>query len=134
MDSERAVRDDVGWNLGVIGPDNLDKYRIGRNRAAHIRNVELHFGDDNADMVYFRPSTNEWFILRSNYVTFHSFVYGAKGDVASPGDYDGDGNIDATVFRPSTNRWCSFQSSTSATVITPFGAACDQAVPNAYVR
>jgi hypothetical protein len=81
----------------------------------------------------FRPSTGEWFVLRSEDFSFYAFPFGTTGDLPAPGDYDGDGTTDAAVFRPSSGTWF-MQGSTSGTVITPFGQSGDRAVPNAYVR
>ncbi len=53
----------------------------------------------------FRPSTGEWFILRSEDATYYSYPFGTTGDIPAPGDYDGDGRFDATVFRPSDSTW-----------------------------
>ena len=90
-------------------------------------------GDGKADVAFYRPSTGEWFILRSEDSSFYLFPFGAAGDVPSPGDYDGDGKTDAAIFRPSTNTWY-INKSTGGTQITPFGTAGDISVPNAFVR
>jgi hypothetical protein len=48
------------------------------------------------------------------------------------GDYDGDGRFDTAVFRPSSSTWY-IQRSTAGSLITPFGAAGDQPLPNVFV-
>ncbi|HEX6124354.1 MAG TPA: hypothetical protein VFZ23_03200, partial [Pyrinomonadaceae bacterium] len=80
-----------------------------------------------------RPSTGEWFILRSEDTTFYSAPFGTNGDIPAPGDYDGDGRFDVTVFRPSAATWFS-QRTTAGTLIVQFGVVGDMPIPNAYVR
>jgi hypothetical protein len=89
-------------------------------------------GDGKADVAFFRPSTGEWFILRSEDFSFFSFPFGTVGDIPAPGDYDGDGRHDATVFRPSNATWFS-QRTTAGTLIQQFGATGDRPIPNAFV-
>jgi len=81
----------------------------------------------------FRPSTGQWFVLRSEDFSFYSFPFGTNGDIPVPGDYDGDGRNDAAVFRPSTSTWFA-QRSTAGTLIQQFGITGDIPLPSAYVR
>ena len=90
-------------------------------------------GDGKADIAFWRPSNGNWFILRSEDLSFFAFPFGATGDVPVPGDYDGDGKFDAGVFRPSTFNWF-VQRSTAGTLIQQFGIAGDRPTPNAFVR
>lgn len=59
-------------------------------------------GDGRADRAFWRPSTGEWFVFRSEYQSYFSFPFGQAGDVPVPGDYDGDGKIDPAIFRGGT--------------------------------
>ncbi len=90
-------------------------------------------GDGRADVAFFRPTTGEWFILRSEDFSFYSFPFGQTGDTPTPGDYDGDGKVDPAVFRNSNTTWYLLQSTSGFTAVG-FGAAGDQPVPNAFVR
>lgn len=90
-------------------------------------------GDGKADVAFWRPSSGEWFILRSENSSFYSFPFGTVTDIPVPGDYDGDGKQDAGVFRPSNSTWY-VNRSTAGTLIQQFGQNGDVPVPNAYVR
>ena len=65
----------------------------------------LTYGPGKADSAFWRPSTGEWFILRSEDSSYYSVPFGANGDLPVPGDYDGDGRFDTAVFRPSGSTW-----------------------------
>ncbi len=90
-------------------------------------------GDGKADIAFWRPATGQWYILRSEDLSFFAFPFGSNGDIPVPGDYDGDGKTDAAVFRPSSSTWFA-QGSTSGTIIQQFGAAGDVPVPSEFVR
>jgi hypothetical protein len=88
-------------------------------------------GDGKDDIAFWRPSTGQWYILRSENFSYYSFPFGISTDIPAPGDYDGDGKLDPTVFRSGT--WFT-ERSTGGTLIRPFGTSGDRPIPNAFVR
>ena len=85
-----------------------------------------------ADAAFWRASTGEWFVLRSEDFSYYAVPFGVGTDIPAPGDYDGDGKFDTTVFRPSNATW--FIDRTSAgTLIVQFGLTGDRPVANAFV-
>jgi len=90
-------------------------------------------GDGKADIAFWLPASGQWFILRSEDLTYYAFPFGGSGDSPVPGDYDGDGKADAAVFRPSSSTWYANKSG-GGTLIQQFGIAGDLPVPNAFVR
>ena len=90
-------------------------------------------GDGKTDVAFWRPSTGEWFILRSEDVSFYSFPFGANGDIPAPGDYDGDGKL----MRPFSDRQARrgiFKDLPADLRQSDFGTNGDVPIPNAFVR
>ncbi|HKX83914.1 MAG TPA: VCBS repeat-containing protein [Pyrinomonadaceae bacterium] len=90
-------------------------------------------GDGRTDAAVWRPSTGQWFILRSEDFSYLAFPFGQSGDVPVPGDYDGDARFDAGVFRPSQATWY-LNRSNAGVHVQAFGASTDRPVPSAYNR
>jgi hypothetical protein len=72
-------------------------------------------GDGRMDIAVHRPSTGEWFVLKSstNFGSWGVYQWGNPGDIPVRGDYDGDGRMDIAVYRPSTGEWFILKSSTN---------------------
>jgi hypothetical protein len=86
-----------------------------------------------ADIGVYRPSTGQWFILRSRDGTLQQVQWGATGDIPVPRDYDGDGTTDIAVYRPGTGVWYVQRSSDGAVQEVQWGgAAGDIPVPRDY--
>lgn len=88
-------------------------------------------GDGKADLSVFRPGNNTWYSLNSTNGTFVQNVFGASGDIITPGDYDGDGRTDRAVFRPSNGTWYLSRSNDGFTAIQ-FGANGDKPAVGDY--
>ncbi len=93
--------------------------------------------DGKADVAFWRETTGEWFVYRSedsfSSSSYFSFPFGKMGDIPTPGDYDGDGQFDAAVYRPLGNHWFLNRTATNVLWFHPFGLAGDYPVPNSYV-
>ncbi|MBI4611884.1 MAG: FG-GAP repeat protein, partial [Candidatus Rokubacteria bacterium] len=81
-----------------------------------------------ADIAVYRPSTGEWFILRSSSTSLQLQQWGALGDTPVPADYDGDGKADVAIYRPATGEWFLLRSSSSPQVVQ-WGAAGNMLLP-----
>ena len=46
---------------------------------------ENYTGDGKSDVALWRPSTGEWFILRSEDYSYYSTAFGVTGDIPAPG-------------------------------------------------
>jgi subtilisin-like proprotein convertase family protein len=85
-------------------------------------------GDGRSDIATYRPSTSEWFFLRSSLPLEQagmSVLFGTPGDIPAPADYDGDGITDLVSYRPSAGLWTIRQSTDTQDVLRDFGTDGD---------
>jgi endonuclease/exonuclease/phosphatase family metal-dependent hydrolase len=74
-------------------------------------------GDGITDVAVFRPSTGQWWIMKSTGGAINPVwggdqfaTAGRPGDIPTPGDFDGDGLTDLAYFRTTTSTWAIKQS------------------------
>ncbi|HQU83077.1 MAG TPA: DUF1906 domain-containing protein [Pyrinomonadaceae bacterium] len=90
----------VTFNIdGNIADGPVAGNAIAKNKQADFD------GDGKTDVSVFRPSTGDWFVLKSANSSFYGVAFGNSTDIAAPADYDGDGKTDTAVFRPSDGTW-----------------------------
>jgi hypothetical protein len=80
-------------------------------------------GDGKSDLVVWRPTEGNWYILGSQTGAVTVRQWGAPTDVPVRGDFDGDGKADIAVWRPGDGNWYIIRSSDAAVVVTQWGTA-----------
>lgn len=89
-------------------------------------------GDGFADFGVYRPTTTNWFVLRSSDNTTQIFAFGANGDIPLDGDFDGDGRNDLAIYRPNPGQFWFQRSSDNTVFAAQFGTPTDKPVPGDY--
>jgi hypothetical protein len=74
----------------------------------------------------FRPSTGDWYVLRSSDNSFFGIHFGLAGDIPAAADFDGDKRTDLSVYRPSNGTWYRINSGNNQFVPQRFGTAEDK--------
>jgi uncharacterized delta-60 repeat protein len=118
----------VGNSANSATDFGLERYNLSATPTA----TADYDGDGTTDTAVFRPSTRDWFILRSTDNTFAIFQFGLNGDVPIDGDFDGDGKSDLAIFRPSSGVWFFLRSSDGTTLGAQFGQTGDKPIPGDY--
>jgi FG-GAP-like repeat len=93
--------------------------------ASDVAATEDFDGDGKTDVAVFRPSTGEWYILRSGSGYLQVTPFGASGDIPQPADYDGDGKADLGFFRSSEGNWYFWLSGNNAQKVVHWGTSTD---------
>src|SRR5688500_13419017 len=97
-------------NCEIVGVSGTNLVTItnpanGNTRSLHWGISEDRFvpadfdGDGIGDLTIFRPSTGDWWWIRSSDNVVNAFHWGATGDIPVPADYDGDNRTDHAVYR-----------------------------------
>jgi len=147
-----ALRTNFGYggifknpNIGTVAlalQDDEKILSVGSQNSAllmtrHTNNIQPtqssdFDGDGFSDFAIFRPSTANWFILRSSDNTTQILSFGSIGDIPMDGDFDGDGRNDLAIHRPGLAQWWIQRSSNGEVFAAPFGLSSDNPVPGDY--
>lgn len=103
------------------------------SRCVRIRSVANSFDNDGqADVSIFRPSSGEWWFMRSVDGVVNAASFGTSTDRITPGDYTGDGVSDLAFWRPGNGIWFILRSEDSTFYSFPFGANGDIPAPGDF--
>jgi len=90
----------VTFNIdGDIADGPVAGLTVAKNKNADFD------GDGRSDVSIFRPDNGAWYYVYSTNSTTAGVIFGAAGDIPTPGDFDGDGKTDTAVFRPTDGVW-----------------------------
>ena len=118
-------------SVGVVDVAALDDFIYNEPRAMAQGTVDFD-GDAGTDITIYRPSTGQWFIVRSGGLPAVAVKWGEAGDIPVAGDYDGDRISDIAIFRPSSGTWFIAHSSGIAPRVLNWGQNGDIPVPGDY--
>lgn len=82
-------------------------------------------GDSKTDISIFRPSSGEWWYLKSSNGGNAAVQFGSASDKIVPADFTGDSKTDIAIFRPSDGNWFVLRSEDSSFYSFPFGTTGD---------
>ena len=103
------MKSSTGGNAAVQFGSNTDK----------LAPVDFT-GDGKTDVAFWRPSTGQWFVLRSEDSSFYAFPFGSNGDIPMPADFDGDGKADLVAC--ASNSVYAFRNTSSGTGAISYAA------------
>lgn len=89
-------------------------------------------GDGISDIVVYRASEGNWYVLKSIDGEMASFKFGLSDDKPVSGDFDGDGMADYAVFRATEGNWYIWESGAQKLRVENFGLANDKLVAADY--
>jgi hypothetical protein len=87
-------------------------------------------GDGKTDVAVYRDG--DWFVLKSNGLTFTSYHFGLSTDTPTPADFDGDGKAELAVYRSSDSTYYQLNTTNNAFKSTGFGEVGDKPVSADY--
>jgi len=121
------------YDFGKSGTIGIEHYtgsqceKFGFNEAVLNNNLAILFtpfvpiydmtdgwGDGYPDPVVWRPDNGMWYLRKYDGSITENVVWGTKGDIPLPGDYDGNGAWNRLVLRPSNYIWFNMD-------VNPFG-------------
>ena len=91
-----------GFVTFCAGPQ-IRVHQAGQSARGFAAAVAADFDDDGrSDPTIFRPSTGQWWVLRSGSFYTDSLIaqWGNAGTLPVPGDFDGDNKTDLAVYNP----------------------------------
>lgn len=118
-----AVTSTAGWSTRIAS------FKFPGCSAAPNRTWADFDGDGKTDISIFRPSSGEWWYLRSGSSGNAVAQFGTATDKITPGDFTGDGKTDLALWRPTTGSWFIVRSEDSSFYSFPFGATNDIPIP-----
>ena len=96
---------------------------VGSGSAHDIPLAADFDADGKTDLTVYKPSTAQWFVLKSATSSVQVNNWGIAGSTDLPmvGDYDADGITELAVYRPSTAQWFIKQSGDAVITVTTWG-------------
>ena len=131
IDGNRAVITTLSDSIGTLN-QGLGYVFENNSVTPNTRKAFDFDGDSKTDVGIFRPSTGEWWYLRSSDGGNRAFQFGASSDKIVPADYTGDGKTDVGIFRPLSGEWFILRSENASFYSFPFGSSGDIQVPSDF--
>jgi CSLREA domain-containing protein len=106
--------------------DGTDVGAFERQASEAVFTAPFDFeGDGKTDLSIFRPSSGDWWYLRSADGQNRAFRFGTSTDKIVPADYTGDGKTDIAFWRPANGTWFILRSEDNSFYSIPFGISED---------
>jgi hypothetical protein len=117
-------------SFGVAGDIPVPGYYENTKMIRQTKGPVARTSARKANVAVFRPSENTWYIGKEDGST-ESVVWGVRGDIPVPADYDADGIDEIAIYRPSEGNWIIRDFDGQTETIT-WGLAEDVPVPGNY--